>query len=632
MISAINSNFDKLEVAANLALSKANNAVNALGTALDVNSQRLMNLTAPQNPTDAARLVDITGVSAPAELPNITAVSTITALRNLSYAGLSSGVPVNLLGYYAAGDAGGGEFVWDSASSATDDGGLVINPTGNAGAGRWLRVVENSIYAVEMWGAKSESGFDNTPRWQAAIDALTADANYSFRDGALGYGNTTGATLTFSAGSWDFISLHPSASDRMLWMKKPLNIVGAGADRSHIRAKYASVKTWLVAEPASGGYAVGGSITHFSLHGGLGGVWQNGIKVTATYPSAWDGFVVANFLIFEVKDGIKLDGTGGPTVYGCVVGPGKVLSIAAGGAGLHDVSTAYNCYENVDVYEDITIAGAYCFLMSASFNSILSNVRWQGVAVLDGPFGTISGCAAEGGYDFSAGSNVAINLQRWATIDGLTVNNVGNANISSIVRTSAVLATVTTSVPHGLSTGVNDSITISGAAPAAYNRSTIATVTSPTTFTYPLASDPVVNATTVGWFAATSGPKSMYGIIVGGTGVDIDSVSFVGKQPGRPFGIQSGATGTGVNVRCSVTPSIDPATETAAADWRGFRISDSSTLTEYGWEVRGVTTLPTARDQARGIVRHVLSGTGVLDRTVVCRKDAADAYAWVDLF
>lgn len=43
-------------------------------------------------------------------------------------------------------------------------------------------------------------------------------------------------------------------------------------------------------------------------------------------------------------------------------------------------------------------------------------------------------------------------------------------------------------------------------------------------------------------------------------------------------------------------------------------------------------SLPTASATYRGEIRFVAGGSGVADRLVVCRKDAANAYAWVDLF
>ena len=68
-------------------------------------------------------------------------------------------------------------------------------------------------------------------------------------------------------------------------------------------------------------------------------------------------------------------------------------------------------------------------------------------------------------------------------------------SITSITHVGAV-ATLTTSVPHNLITG--NQITVAGASPSAYNGTFIITVTSPTTFTYTMASTPGSNATVVG--------------------------------------------------------------------------------------------------------------------------------------
>lgn len=67
--------------------------------------------------------------------------------------------------------------------------------------------------------------------------------------------------------------------------------------------------------------------------------------------------------------------------------------------------------------------------------------------------------------------------------------------ISTITHVGAV-ATLTTSVAHGLISG--NRVTISGATPAAYNGSFTITVTGTTTFTYTMASTPASNATVVG--------------------------------------------------------------------------------------------------------------------------------------
>jgi hypothetical protein len=83
--------------------------------------------------------------------------------------------------------------------------------------------------------------------------------------------------------------------------------------------------------------------------------------------------------------------------------------------------------------------------------------------------------------------------------DGSAFRPLGDGagkTIASITH-SSVTATLTTTTPHGLLTG--DTVTVVGAAPADYDvTNAIITVTSPTSFTYLMLTDPVSNATTLG--------------------------------------------------------------------------------------------------------------------------------------
>ncbi len=577
--------------------------------------------------TTAADLVNYATLT---DLANLT-VNSIVELRTVPIADL-----VQMTGYYTPGDGGGGSFCWNATSTAPDDGGLYILPTGHVGAGRWQRIVEGDVYQAAWWGAKSELGFDNRAVVQAALDALTVpdSARQGYTRGPLlGYGTDAGkgSILQFAVGRFAFSSLHPTKTDRMLWMRKPIYIQGAGVDRTQFVAEYATTKTWLIVEPleSPADYMVGGGISNFGFQGGFGAARQNCIKVTAIFPANMKYFSITDFNLYEVNNGIHLEGVTTTTVYGTTVARGSIEKIATGGKGLYIKNTAYDSVADVEIYEDANLAGSRCVDFDVAFNVYCSNLRWQGCAFIDAPFGVLVSCGIEGGFDFSGTSNIALRILRLGSATGTIMNAVGNATISSIVRTSAVLATVTTATPHKMTTG--DSFFVRDAVPAAYIGSFVATVTGLNTFTYAPLSDPVTNATTVGWFAAVSGTAAIYGITVEGTGVAIDGITYVAKQPGYPFSASASSTGSAVNIHLSTPTLYDAIDITSAAAWLSFRVSESPTLTAYGWDMRAVTALPTANLKARGLMRTLLNGAGVADASYACQKNASEVAVWVAL-
>lgn len=99
--------------------------------------------------------------------------ATIAALRLLTVP--ASNVSALVRGYYANGDGGGGMFFWDALSTASDDGGSVILPTGYLGTGRWKRLITDGVYNVKHFGAKGDNVQDDTTFIQATIDAVPAD-------------------------------------------------------------------------------------------------------------------------------------------------------------------------------------------------------------------------------------------------------------------------------------------------------------------------------------------------------------------------------------------------------------------------------------------------------------------------
>lgn len=89
------------------------------------------------------------------------------------------------------------------------------------------------------------------------------------------------------------------------------------------------------------------------------------------------------------------------------------------------------------------------------------------------------------------------------TLNQLTLYNAYEpARTISSITWSGGVATVTTAVAHGYTSGI--SVVIGGAVPAGYNGEYVITVTGATTFTYPLAANPG-SETTPGTVAALGG-------------------------------------------------------------------------------------------------------------------------------
>lgn len=81
---------------------------------------------------------------------------------------LEDGKVVDVSGYYAVGDGGGGQFYWDEASTETDNGGTIIKVT-SVVLGRWIRVYDENI-SVRFFGAKGDGTTDDSDAIHSALD------------------------------------------------------------------------------------------------------------------------------------------------------------------------------------------------------------------------------------------------------------------------------------------------------------------------------------------------------------------------------------------------------------------------------------------------------------------------------
>ncbi len=97
------------------------------------------------------------------EITDCNSIAELKAIRtgNNGYGSpiLEDGSIVNVDGYYAQNDGGGGVFIFNAYSSAADDGGAVIAPT--SGLGRWIRQMSD-VANVLHFGAKGDAATDDT--------------------------------------------------------------------------------------------------------------------------------------------------------------------------------------------------------------------------------------------------------------------------------------------------------------------------------------------------------------------------------------------------------------------------------------------------------------------------------------
>ena len=118
-------------------------------------------------------------------------------LKRLPVAGLIDGEIRQLLGYYAAGDGGGGLFRWDAASTAKDNRGSILRPASRPASGRWRRIWDGGPVNVLWFGAKRDNTGDQTAAVHAAQAVATATSEV-----ASPVGWTAGGVLYFPRGTY----------------------------------------------------------------------------------------------------------------------------------------------------------------------------------------------------------------------------------------------------------------------------------------------------------------------------------------------------------------------------------------------------------------------------------------------
>jgi len=126
-------------------------------------------------------------------------VSNVTGLKGIS--GMINGDVAIMSGYTTPGDGGGGQFYFDSGSSASDNGGTIFIPSGAPPTGRWFRIYSEAI-DVRWFGALGDGSTDDTSAITAAI-AVATSGELTF-----GYGGTYFITGTLTIGHSLLVNLN----------------------------------------------------------------------------------------------------------------------------------------------------------------------------------------------------------------------------------------------------------------------------------------------------------------------------------------------------------------------------------------------------------------------------------------
>lgn len=98
------------------------------------------------------------------QVSNVTNVATIAKLRLFAGSGTAT---ANVAGYYAPNDGGGGLYVWNSTSTAADNGGTIIAPNAG-GTGRWL-LQYDGVISVTQFGAVGDGTTDDGQAFANAV-------------------------------------------------------------------------------------------------------------------------------------------------------------------------------------------------------------------------------------------------------------------------------------------------------------------------------------------------------------------------------------------------------------------------------------------------------------------------------
>jgi parallel beta-helix repeat protein len=305
-------------------------------------------------------------------------------------------------GYYTAGDLGGGEFYFDSSSSATPNNGTIFQSSYTS-VGRWYRVLNGTRVNARWFGASGNGSTNDTSALQAAFDYCGANG--------LGLYISKGTYIVSSIGSSNFC----------LMVKYSNTFIEGDGFESEIKGASSSPNAGLIILQAISGQIQNVTVRNLNLNGNKSnqsGTWsQKCITVYCLTTTSSDPL------------NVTLEG-----LY-CHDAYSNTINVEAGGISVLGDDFAYTL-QNYPT-QNIIIKGCFCWNnvgwgIGTNFSNgiiITGNVCWnndsQGITLWNTQDSIVNG-----NRTYSNGS-IGINLE---ISDRITVsdNSVSSSQLSAI--------------------------------------------------------------------------------------------------------------------------------------------------------------------------------------------------------
>lgn len=120
---------------------------------------------------------------------NVTTFPSVATMRTVPVASAAFYKDVQVTSYYGTPNNCPIYYHWNASDSTADNGGTVINPTGNSGNGRWNANMPKGPVHTCWFGVKPDGTTNNATQLQATLNAAHTTTNWVHIDGIAGSGS-----------------------------------------------------------------------------------------------------------------------------------------------------------------------------------------------------------------------------------------------------------------------------------------------------------------------------------------------------------------------------------------------------------------------------------------------------------